>query len=176
MVSAAGIGRAIKYYRELEKKIPWYEIEKSGLNLYVKESAAGIRPVTVCALLRDVPMTAGFLDEMIDIQEKMHDSFGRGRKKAAIGIYPLDEIKFPITFGAEDPKSIVFRPLESDRDMNGHEILQIHDAGKKYAHLLDHCELYPVFRDDNGNVLSMPPIINSHKTGRVDENHIRLIH
>jgi phenylalanyl-tRNA synthetase beta chain len=33
---------------------------------------------------------------LIDLQEKLHGSYGRNRKKLAIGIYPLEEIKLPI--------------------------------------------------------------------------------
>jgi phenylalanyl-tRNA synthetase beta chain len=171
MVSVVGIARAIKFYRGIETIISKYEIKKSGLKLIVKDTAHKSRPKTVAALLRDVPMTEEFLNEMIEIQEKIHDSFGRGRKKAAIGIYPMDEIEFPITYGAEDPKEILFQPLESDKDLNGHEILEHHDTGKKFAHLLKDFTLYPVFRDDRGKVLSMPPIINSADTGRVEAHH-----
>ena len=167
MVSAVGIGRAIKFYGGYSKKIPKYEIEPSGYTLYVKESAREVRPKTVCAILKDVPMSSEFLDEMIKIQEKIHDSFGRGRKKAAIGIYPMDKINFPVTFAAEKPEDIVFKPLEFDREVNGRELLEVHDTGKKYAHLLKDCELYPVFRDFKGKVLSVPPIVNSQELGKV---------
>lgn len=168
MVSAVGIGRAIKYYKGIEREIPKYSIKKSGLKLVVEKSAAKSRPKCVAAIVRNVPMNQEFLDEIIKIQEKIHDSFGRGRKKGAIGIYPLDKIEFPITYGAEEPEGIVFRPLEFDKDISGREILQLHDAGKKFAHLLAGCDLFPVFRDNTGKVLSMPPIINSHDTGRVE--------
>ncbi|MDA3854714.1 MAG: phenylalanine--tRNA ligase subunit beta [Candidatus Woesearchaeota archaeon] len=171
MISAVGIGRAIKYYREIETQIPKYSIEDSGEKLIVKSSAKKSRPKTVAAIIRDVPMSQAFLDEIIEIQEKIHDSFGRNRKKAAIGIYPIDKIEFPITYGSEDPKNIKFQPLESTKEMNGHEILKEHDTGKKYAHLLDGLKTYPVFRDNSGKVLSMPPVINSHDTGRVELNH-----
>ena len=83
----------------------------------------------------------------------------------------MDNFEFPVTYTAEEPLKIVFRPLEYDSELNGEEILVKHDTGKKYAHLLKEHNLYPVFRDKNGHVLSMPPIINSHTTGRVEEHH-----
>jgi len=86
--------------------------------------------VCVAALVKDVPMNEEFLETIITVQEKIHDSFGRGRKKGAIGIYPMENIKFPITYASEDPKNIKFRPLESDKEMHGLEILQKHDTGK----------------------------------------------
>ncbi|MFW6286189.1 MAG: phenylalanine--tRNA ligase subunit beta [Nanoarchaeota archaeon] len=171
MVSAVGIARAIKFYGNFENKIPQYDIESSGYQLIVKKTAKQSRPRTVCAILKDVPMTDDFLEEMIDIQEKIHDSFGRGRKKGAIGIYPLDKIKFPITFSAQKPEDIIFQPLEHHEKINANQILEIHPTGRKYAHLLKQCDLYPVFRDADDKILSMPPIINSQDLGKVEKKH-----
>jgi len=171
MISAVGIGRAIKYYRKLETKVPQYKIEKSGLQLFVKKSVKETRPKTVAAIIKDVPMNDEFLETMIKIQEKIHDSFGRGRKKGAIGIYPLEKIKFPITYTSENPKDIVFRPLGEDKEMHGLDIIEKTDTGKKYAHLLKDYKTFTVFRDATGKVLSMPPIINSHETGKVEAHH-----
>lgn len=171
MVSTVGIARTIKYYRSLEKKIPKYSLKHSGLKVKVLKSAKDTRPKTVAAILRNVPMTRELLNEMIAIQEKIHESFGRHRKKAAIGIYPLNNIEFPITFGGENPKDIKFKPLEAETEMNGEEILEKHDMGKKYGHLIKDQKFYPVFRDAKNRVLSMPPIINSHETGKVLEKH-----
>ena len=41
---------------------------------------------------------------------------------------------------------------------------------KDYGHLLEDKEKFPVFIDANNEVLSVPPIINSHKTGKINEN------
>ena len=171
MVSTVGIGRAIKYYRGLSKKLPEYKIVSAKNKVIVKKSVSEVRPKTVCVILRDVNMTTELLDEMIEIQEKVHDSFGRHRKKASIGIYPMDEFSFPVTFTGEKPEDIIFYPLEGEGEMNALEILEKHETGKKFAHLLSGSDVFPVFRDSNNVVLSLPPIINSHKTGRVDLHH-----
>jgi phenylalanyl-tRNA synthetase beta chain len=171
LISAVGIARAISYYRGLKKEVPKYKIKKSGLKLFVEKSVENVRSKAVCAIVRNVPMDDEFLDEIIKIQEKIHESFGRHRKKGAIGIYPLDKIKFPIYYRAEDPKKIKFRPLESDREMHGHEILDSHETGKKYAHLLAGAKEFPIFIDSCDEVLSMPPIINSFNVGKVEGHH-----
>jgi phenylalanyl-tRNA synthetase beta chain len=110
------------------------------------------------------------IKEIIDIQEKLHNTLGRRRKKIAIGIYPLDKIKFPITFKAIEPDKIKFVPLEMNREMSGLEILQKHPTGKNYAPLLSGKMKFPIFVDSNNNILSMPPIINSNLTGRITKN------
>lgn len=171
MVSTVGIGRAIRYYRGISKNLPNYKLAPATNKVIVKSSVDSVRPKTVCVILRDVNMTQELLDEMIEIQEKIHDSFGRHRKKASIGIYPMGEFKFPVTFSGEKPEDIVFAPLEGEGEMNANEILESHETGKKFAHLLSGHEVFPVFRDLNNEVLSLPPVINSNKTGRVDLHH-----
>lgn len=171
LISAVGIGRAISFYRGIKKELPKYNIKKSGLKLKVDKSVENVRSKAVCALVKNVPMDDNFLDEIIQIQEKIHASFGRNRKKGAIGIYPLDKIKFPIYYKAEDPSKIKFRPLESEREMTGEEIVKFHETGQKYAHLLAEAKEYPIFVDSNNEILSMPPIINSFNTGRVEASH-----
>lgn len=170
-ISSIGIARAIKYYLGEQKEVPKYSISKSGLKVQVEKSVELARPKTVGAILRDVPITEELLEEMIKIQEKIHDSFGRNRKKAAIGIYPMDDFEFPLKYRAEEPSNISFRPLMSDEIMTSQDILEQHETGKKFAHLVKDFDLYPVYRDNKNNVLSFPPIINSFDTGRVTTEH-----
>ena len=137
MVSIVGIARAIKYYLGLATKMPRYTLLPTQHKVIVKKTAAKAYPAkTACAILRNVPMTETFLEEMIELQEKITTSFGRNRSKAGIGIYTIDSIKFPITFAGERPENIVFRPLGHTHELNGNQILELHEKGKKFAHLL----------------------------------------
>jgi len=107
--------------------------------------------------------------EVIQVQEKLHVTYGRNRRKVAIGIYPYEKIKTPIYFRAEEPKKIKFRPLEFPSELTADKMLQRHPAGREYGYLLEGMEKFPVFRDANGKVLSVPPIINSHDTGKITD-------
>ena len=167
MVSLVGIARAIRHYLGIAKKLPEYKIAKAKHKVIVKKSVSKVRPKTVAALVTGFSFDEDKLQEIIDLQEKLHDSFGRHRKKAAIGIYPLREVHFPVTYLAERPGKIVFKPLGMGSELNGKEILEEHEKGRAYAHLLDGFSTYPVFRDARGHVLSLPPIINSEETGKV---------
>ncbi len=169
LVSGVGIARAIKYYLGLETNVPQYSVKKTGLKLIVEKPAADVRPKIAAAIVRGMKINGEVLKEIIDVQEKIHDSFGRDRKKAAIGIYPLSKIKFPLKYTAEPPDKIMFRPLDHPEEISGSEILKVHETGKKYAHLLEGLKRYPVLRDANDEVLSMPPIINSEDVGKVEE-------
>ena len=81
----------------------------------------------------------------------------------------MEKIKLPIIFKALEPDKIKFVPLETNKEMSGLQILQRHTAGRNYAHLLAGKAKFPIFIDTNKNILSMPPIINSQFTGKIDE-------
>jgi len=142
-----------------------YKLNKPEKDYIVKidSSVKEIRPFTVCAIVNDLKFDDEKIKEIIDIQEKLHTTIGRKRKKLAIGIYPLEKIKLPITYEALEPDKIKFIPLESTREMSGLEILQRHPTGKDYAHLLKGKTKFPIFKDADNNILSMPPIINYYQ-------------
>lgn len=146
------------------------EDPEKDYKVIIDKSVKSVRPLTSCAIVKGINFDDSTINEVINIQEKLHTSYGRNRKKIAIGIYPLEKIKLPINFLAMKPEEIKFRPLDFPKEINGKQILSQHTAGKEYADLLKGHELFPIFRDADGEILSMPPIINSEKTGRVRKN------
>ena len=140
-----------------------------GYKVVIDKSVLDVRPYTVCAIVKGLKFDDEKIKEIIDIQEKLHIGLGRKRKKLAIGIYPLDKISLPIKFEARKPEDIKFQPLEFPREINGRQILSQHPTGREYGDLMKGLDKYPVFVDANNEILSMPPIINSHKTGKIGE-------
>jgi phenylalanyl-tRNA synthetase beta chain len=49
------------------------------------------------------------------------------------------------------------------------EILKEHPKGTEYAHILKDADVYPIILDNNGNVISFPPIINGTLTMVTDD-------
>lgn len=171
MLSYHGFKRAFLAYLGKKTGLMKYKLNppEKDYQVVVDSSLKNIRPCTACAIVRGLQLDDERIRELIEIQEKLHTTIGRKRKKVAIGIYPLEKIKLPITFLAMEPEKIKFVPLEAEREMSGFEILQRHPTGKEYAHLLSGKEKYPVFIDADKNILSMPPIINSQLTGKITE-------
>src|SRR3989344_4872164 len=118
--------------KDKEQGLRKYKTNKPEKNFEVKidKSVKEVRPYTACAIIKDIKFDDEKIKEIIAIQEKIHITLGRNRKKIAIGIYPLEKITLPIKFEARAPKDIKFIPLESDREMNGLQILQSHKTGK----------------------------------------------
>ena len=171
LLSLQNFARALNQYIGKEKVVN-FKINKPEKDFVVTidNSVKKIRPYTVCAIVKSLNFDDEKIKEIVDIQEKLHNSIGRKRKKVAIGVYPLEKIKLPIKFIAKKPEEISFLPLDSPKEMNGRQILRNHPTGRDYAHLLKNSEVFPIFVDSNNKILSMPPIINSEETGRITKN------
>ena len=167
--SAEGIAREIKGRITEEKGLPKYEVKKSDISVKVDEKVNKVRPLTVCAVVRNLKIDKNVLSQIIQLQEKVAGTFGRSRKEVAIGIYDLKKIKAPIKYTTVKHNEIKFVPLDFEEELTPKEILEKHPKGKEFGHLLEGCEEYPIFIDSTNNVLSMPPIINSDYTGKVTE-------
>jgi phenylalanyl-tRNA synthetase beta chain len=169
MLSYQGFKRSFLAFLGKKKGLKKYKINKPEKNyaVIIDSSVKDVRPFTACAIVKKIKLDDEKIKELIEIQEKLHFTIGRKRKKVAIGIYPLDKIKLPITYKALEPDKIRFVPLESSKEMSGLQILQQHPAGRDYAHLLAGKVNFPIFIDADKKILSMPPIINSHLTGKI---------
>ncbi len=171
MLSYHGFKRSFLSFIEETKGLKEYKVEKAlkDYEVDIDSSVKDVRPFTVCAIVKGLKFDNDRIKEIVDLQEKIHATVGRKRKKLAIGIYPLEKISLPISYKALEPDRIKFLPLESEKEMTGLEILQRHPTGKEYAHLLAGKAKFPIFVDAKGAILSMPPIINSEMTGRITD-------
>ncbi|WP_010477913.1 phenylalanine--tRNA ligase subunit beta [Thermococcus zilligii] len=164
--SAEGIARQVKWALGIERGLPKYEVERSGVTVYVDGKLKDIRPYGVYAIVEGLHLDEEALKQMINLQEKIALTFGRRRGEVAIGIFDFDRIKPPIYYRAAD-KTEKFVPLGFTEELTLEEILEKHEKGKEYGHLIKDKPYYPLLVDSEGKVLSMPPIINSEVTGRV---------
>src|SRR3989344_489021 len=169
MLSEQGFARAFSSFIGVKTGLRAYHSKSSQKKVIVETAVKEIRPYTACAIIKNLKLNSEKIQEIMHIQEKLHITYGRNRKKAAIGVYPLDRITFPITYTAKSPNEIKFQPLESSRVMSAKEIIAEHRAGKEYGYLLDGFNKYPIFIDSKKEVLSLPPIINSNTAGKVTE-------
>jgi phenylalanyl-tRNA synthetase beta chain len=167
--SYVGVARALKGFLELETGLPKYTANEPKTALIIDKAVANVRPYMLAGVVRNIKLDEDAVVELMDIQEDLHWGIGRGRKKASIGIHNLDVVKSPFTFTAVEPTSVKFVPLGKTEKMNLKEILQKHEKGMDYRHLVDWSPKYPLLIDKEGAVLSMPPIINGELT-RVDAN------
>jgi phenylalanyl-tRNA synthetase beta chain len=126
------------------------------------------RPYIVGAVVRDVDLTGGVLDSLIQLQEKLHGTLGRRRNKGAIGVHDLTMLKGEeFVYSDVAPDGETFVPLEigdaEAREMTPREVMEAHPVGKEYARILEGAERVPAIYDDLG-MFSFPPVINGKRT------------
>ncbi|MDH5459720.1 MAG: phenylalanine--tRNA ligase subunit beta [Candidatus Bathyarchaeota archaeon] len=167
--SYAGVARALKGFMGWEKGLLKYQAKEPKITLIIDKAVADVRPFMLAAVVRNIKLDENSVVELMEMQEDLHWGVGRDRKKASIGIHNLDVVKPPFTFTAVEPTSVKFVPLGKTEDMTLKEILEKHEKGLAYRHLVDWARKYPLLIDGDGAVLSMPPVINGELT-RVDVN------
>ena len=166
--SPVGVARAFKGLLGWETGLKEYVVKKGRIELNVDKTVSKIRPYIVGAVVRNVRLDEDSVRELMEMQEDLHWGIGRDRKKASIGVHNLDAVRPPFTYTTAKPEEVKFVPLDCSEEMNLQEVLEKHEKGKTYRHLIDWAPRYPLLIDANGDVLSMPPIINGELT-RVTE-------
>lgn len=167
--SCEGIARQIR--AKLIGATPSYQFFKTTARpkrrLVVAPGLERVRPFVAACTAVGSPVTEKGLAQLIQIQEKLSDIFGRKRRTVSIGLYRLPAIVFPVTYALVKPDDARFTPLGFEDKMTLREILSVHPKGVEYGPILAGHDLVPLLRDEEGQVLSLPPIINSREIGEV---------
>lgn len=180
LVSDQGLARALSAYLGIKTGLPNYSSQKFGSHVNMDSNLKQVKvevskglekswEFAVCAVVKGLKFDDSKIKEIIKVQEKLGEAYLRNRKRGGIGIYPLEKIKFPIKFTAVDADKIKFRPLEYPAEITGRQVLSKHSTGRAYSYLIEKNKKFPVFIDSAGTIMSMPPIINSHDVGKIDE-------
>jgi len=157
LFSAEGVSRALKPWLRLSWR--GYRVEDSEIKGYARNIPD--RPYVALAVVRDLVLTDEAVSQIMQLQEKITQTYGRGRRKISIGVYDLDYIKPPIFYDLADPDTTLMHPLNESKQMNLREILEKTEKGLMYGYIIKEMPKYPVLRDSSGKILSLVPIINS---------------
>jgi phenylalanyl-tRNA synthetase beta chain len=164
LCSYSGAARAFKGLMGWETGLPEYKVQDGKIKLTIAKAVGKVRPFMLAAVVRDIKLDDEAVVDLMEMQEDLHWGIGRNRKKASIGVHNLDTVNPPFTFTAVEPDKAKFVPLDTAEEMTLKEILEKHDKGMAYRHLVDWAPKYPLLIDKEGKVLSMPPIINGELT------------
>ena len=171
LYSVEGTARGLRAFMGFQTGMKNYPIKESGLDVFIDPSVKAVRPYFLCGIVRNVDIDDNMLKSIMEMQEKLHTTIGRKRKKLAIGIHDLDKVEAPFTYRLAEPHSIRFVPLAKTEEMDMEEILSKHEKGRDYAHLLEGYKDYPIILDSKDRVLSFPPIINGSLTTVTTDTH-----
>lgn len=164
LLSPEGVARAMKGFLGIEVGLPRYELGPSRITVEVDPSVKSIRPFIAAGVVTEVKLTDDMLASLMQVQEKLHASLCRNRRRGSIGVYDLNTITPPVRYTTTLPDGIRFVPLDFDRELTPAQILREHPKGIEYGPLIRDLPRYPLLIDSRGVVLSIPPVINSEDT------------
>jgi phenylalanyl-tRNA synthetase beta chain len=181
-LSVEGIARSLRYQYGHDRGLYLPETNDAQWAIEVEGSVPEERPYVTGAIVRGLDLDESRLESLIQLQEKLHATMGRGRAKGAIGVHDLAMLKGrragdddhgpatatkTITYRGVEPDGDRFVPLDDDSDRSPAEVLETHPTGETYRDLVDGLDYYPAIYDDVG-LFSFPPVINGKRT-EVDE-------
>ncbi|MCY0851632.1 MAG: phenylalanine--tRNA ligase subunit beta [Thermoplasma acidophilum] len=153
----------IFFYGEVEIRKP--QTTDDVVKVTVSRGVRSIRPY-FSALTAEGPSIGAHFDELINYQEILHASIGKDRSKMAIGIHDLEKTGSIIRYTtvSRSHRMQTYDGMEGTVD----RIIKNHEKGIAYGRLLPVNGRSVAITDDEGNILSLPPIVNSYRS-RIDE-------
>ena len=171
--STNGVARQIRLH-EGGKTVDYMKLmsnfgnnDYEGRVITVDPELKNIRPYMVAFVIAGKAIDDAMLKDIIQTQEKLCWNFGRKRKTISMGVYRSDLVKFPAHYKAVDPDKTSFVPLQCESPMTCRQILTDHPKGKDFGWIIQDMKKFPLLTDDNDEVLSMAPVINSASLGAV---------
>lgn len=173
MFDPGGLARVLRNYLGESNAPAQYALQGGEYGVTVDprlSQDSSFRPKIACAVVRGISLDDDLLKAIMKLQENLHWALGRDRKHASIGVYDLDSLSGKdFEYRVVGPEELSFVPLGYDLDdatasITPREILEKHPKGLGYARLLAGYTGYPLLVDQAGNVMSLPPIINSEAT------------
>ena len=90
-LSTAGLARILRVFFGLKSKM--YKASSSAYQVFVEPSVEKVRPFTACAVVKGLHFTDQKIKDIIWIQEKLHATFGKQRKKSGSPDQVLKQFK-----------------------------------------------------------------------------------
>lgn len=162
LLEVNGLCRALKMLDG--KTVPTenhYSLKKPpALTITVGGGVKGCRPFIAGFVVRGADLRGNRIKELMNFQEKLHDTYGRKRKKMAIGIHDLDRIEGNLVYdAAKDGK---MTPLGGKKSMGFAEVMSF--AGdSELDEMMKGYGAYPHLRDSK-KVIALIPVLNAEDT------------
>jgi len=151
------------------KGLPSVQMKKSNFTVKVDIGLRETRPYIAAAVVKGIKLTDEIIRGMMQTQDKIDGTYGRGRRKSSTGLYDSSMLAWPLSYGLGSPHENAFVPLGFEEKMTPADIIRKHPKGQEYGSLLASFQKWPIFKDSEGKVLSLPPVTNSADLGKITE-------
>lgn len=158
-----GMARALKGLLEIDTGLFQPRVKESLQEYSARIFDVPSRPYIAIGILRGIELGEEGLKELIQFQEKIHVTIGRKRKKVAIGIHDLGKVPGRELLYTMVPLDYEMVPLGSKAKMKVKDVLRETEQGKSYGEISLLGGTHPAIIS-NGEIVSLPPVINSEIT------------
>jgi len=158
-----GIAKALRGLLGKEVGLPTFALSPSGISVSVDRRLKDVRPYIACVTATGLRLDDEDVRQIIALQEDLHNGLGRKRRVVAIGLHDMDAVVPPVSYHGVN-STFKFVPLGWRKPLSIASILSDTAEGTTHGAALEGSKVYPVITDENGTVLSFPPIINGEAT------------
>ncbi len=159
--SVEGIARALKGILEIELGLKKVNVLRSKVEVYVENVPN--RPYIAVGVVKNVNLDDEAIRQIIQLQEKIHITYGRDRRKIAIGLYDLDLVKPPLRYKLMNTDDVKYIPLGESRVMKGSEILELTEKGRLYGKYSIFNGKIATLLDSEDQVLTIVPVLGNEE-------------
>ncbi len=163
LFGAVGLARSLKNFMHKSRKYS-YSIKDGNtyLSIEVGRRVLKIRPFISAFVAMGTSFSDDSLADLINFTEKLCETYGRSRKKMAVGLHDLDKISGELTYDAYPDDKFVRLGGEGEEFFS--EVIKNTEKGSKYSDIIENAEgLFPALKDSKGTI-SLIPILNSERT------------
>ncbi|MCL5412806.1 MAG: phenylalanine--tRNA ligase subunit beta [Candidatus Marsarchaeota archaeon] len=164
LLDAVGLARSLRNFMHKSKRFVYEIADKDpGLEIKVDRSVRQVRPFIAGIVARRVKLDEQALVNLINFSEKFCETYGRDRRKIAIGMHNLDAVKPGLTYRCSKEGRFV---ALGERDESSYSsIIETLDKGRQYSGLVKGRKgnVYPELIDGEG-AIALIPVINSERT------------
>src|SRR3989344_1435269 len=108
--SVEGLARLFAGVLGKERGVPKFKLNATNNKIVVDKNLADIRPYIGAFIAKNCRLNNYVINQIIQLQEKLCDNYGKKREKIAIGVYKHKKIIFPVYYKAVAPEA-KFVPL-----------------------------------------------------------------
>ncbi|MDE1865448.1 MAG: phenylalanine--tRNA ligase subunit beta [Candidatus Micrarchaeota archaeon] len=162
LLEVNGLTRAIKLLEgKIEPKENRYTLNGAPkLKISIGKGVKDCRPFISGFTVTGADLSGGKIKELMNFQEKLHETYGRRRKKMSIGFHNLDSIEGDVVYEASKKGSMT--PLGSGKSVSFDEVMKF--AGEEeWDEIIRGYGKYPHVSDGK-KVISIAPVLNCEET------------
>ncbi len=152
----------------IEKGFKLPNVKPSGIKI---KANVPYRPYIAAVLVEGISLNEKIIDTFKSFQEKINLSYGRKRKKLAIGAYDYDKINSKFIEYKLISRNELIQPLGFSEEVTIQEMLETHEKGKEFSDLVK-TKVPGLIA--NGKLLSVPPIVNDERY-KITKNTKRIL-